>query len=228
MLKKFLVVLMSLSMIFLTGCGAGGDEKKAGDTQAKVETGDADKNKTSDESKAAKPGGKVLVVYYSRTGDNYEVGVIEKGNTRIVADMIKEKIPGADVFEIKPVKEYPADYRECTEVAKAEKEADARPEIAGKVQNFEQYDTIFLGYPNWWSDMPMLMYTFLESYDFNGKTIIPFCTSSSEYFIGKEEIQKYAKGSTVLDGLGIRGKRCQDDPGSVRKDVNEWLKKYGY
>ncbi len=229
MLKKFLVVLMSLSMIFLTGCGAGGDEKKAGDdTAAKVETGDADKGKTSDESKVAKPDGKALIVYYSRTGDNYEVGVIEKGNTRIVADMIKDKIPGADVFEIKPVKDYPADYRECTEVAKAEKESDARPEIAGKVENFEQYDTIFIGYPNWWSDMPMLMYTFLESYDFNGKTIVPFCTSSSDYFIGKEELQKYAKGSTVLDGLGVRGKRCQENPEDVRKEVNAWLEKSGF
>ncbi|MBO6203583.1 MAG: flavodoxin, partial [Selenomonas sp.] len=89
-------------------------------------------------------GKKILVAFFSRKGDNYEVGYIEKGNTHILADMIAEEIPGADVFEIKTVKEYAADYRACTEEAKAEKEQDARPQLATKIPNFQDYDIVFL------------------------------------------------------------------------------------
>lgn len=219
-MKKFLILFLSVfMMIFLTACGDV-QESQPAPTEKNSPT-----EKVSEDNKSH---GKILIAYFSRTGDNYEVGVIDKGNTRIVADMIAESLGNADMFEIKPAKDYPADYRECTEVAKAEKESDARPEIVGKVENFEQYDTIFLGYPNWWSDMPMIIYTFIESYDFNGKTVIPFCTSSSESFIGKREIETYAKGSIVRDGLGVRGKRCQDNPDSVRQDVNKWLKSLGF
>lgn len=207
-------------MIFATACGnfAHKVEQENNSAQAVTRANDTSKS-TLDK--------KILVVYFSRVGENYEVGNISNGNTQIVAEMIAEKVK-ADTFEIKPVKAYPEDYKECTEVAEAEKKADDRPAIVGDVENFDDYDVIFFGYPNWWSDMPMIMYTFMESHDFNGKTVIPFCTSSSEYFIGKEEIQQYAKGSTVLDGLGIRGKRCQDNPESVRQDVNKWLTGLGY
>ena len=228
-MKKILILALSIFMILITGCGDV-QESKTSPPEKKSSTAEnssAEKNSNEKISAENKSHGKILIAYFSRAGDNYEVGIIEKGNTRIVADMIAEKVD-ADVFEIKPVKNYPADYRECTEVAKAEKESDARPEIVGKVENFEQYDTIFLGYPNWWSDLPMIMYTFMESYNFSGKTIIPFCTSSSDYFIGKREIEAYAKGSTVRDGLGIRGKLCQDNPESVRQDVTHWLEDLGF
>lgn len=141
--------------------------------------------------------------------------------------MISEKV-GGDMFEIKPVKEYPVDYHECTEVAKAEKEKNLRPEYVGEVENFSDYDVIFLGYPNWWGDMPMIIYNFLEKNNFSGKKIIPFCTSASDNFIGKNEIEIYAKNSIVFDGLGVRGKRCQENPEIVRQDVNEWLKNSGF
>ena len=130
----------------------------------------------------------------------------------------------ADMFEIKTVKPYPADYRECTEVAKVELQENARPEIVGKVENFSDYDTIFLGYPIWWSELPMAVYTFLESYDFSGKKIIPFCTSAGNNLTGKENlIPQYAKGATIGQGIGIKGKRCQDEPDSVQKEVLQWL-----
>lgn len=216
-MKKIFTLLLSALMIFLlTACGDNSDKPAPPE----------EKNSSAEQPKnSPKPDGKkILVVYYSRAGDNYEVGVIEKGNTRIVADMIAEET-GADKFEIQPVNAYPEDYEECTRVAKEELQQNARPQIVGKVENWSDYDTIFLGYPNWWSDMPMLIYTFLESYDWTGKTVIPFCTSSSESFIGGEEISESAKGSTVREGLGIRGKRCQDDPESVRRDVKTWLSK---
>lgn len=222
-MKKILVLMLSILMMLTAGCG--GDEKNSSvDTEKKVDTPATEKNSSAEE----KSGGKILIAYFSRTGDNYEVGIIEKGNTHIVADMIAEKT-GADMFEIKPVKEYPADYRECTEVAKQELADNARPEYVGKVENLEQYDTIFLGYPIWWSNLPPVVYTFLENNDFNGKTIIPFCTSAGEYMTGKEtDIPQFAKGSTVREGIGIKGKTCQDDPENVRAKVNSWLTNLGF
>lgn len=222
-MKKILVLILSMLMMLTVGCGEN-EKNSSADTEKKFETPATEKNSSAEK----KSGGKILIAYFSRTGDNYEVGVIEKGNTHIVADMIAEKT-GADMFEIKPVKEYPADYRECTEVAKQELAEKARPEYVGKVENFSEYDTIFLGYPIWWSDLPPVVYTFLESNDFNGKTIIPFCTSGGEYMTGKEmDIPQFAKGSTVREGIGIKGKTCQDDPENVRAKVNSWLTNLGF
>ena len=216
-MKKFFVLLISLAAILLMGCG--------GETAEKTEP--ATNNVSA--MPAQKVGNsKILVAYFSRAGDNFEVGVIEKGNTKIVAEMIAEKT-GADMFEIQPLKAYPADYRECTEVAKQEQSENARPEIVALVGNLSDYDTIFLGYPIWWSDFPMVVYTFLENQDFSGKTIIPFCTSGGEYMTGHEgEIPSIARGSKVRKGIGIRGKDCQNKPDAVREKVNAWLAGLGY
>ena len=113
---------------------------------------------------------------------------------------------------------------------KNELEENARPELAAKVPNMQDYDVIFLGYPIWWSDMPMAVYTFMESYDFQGKTIIPFCTSAGDVLTGRESsiIPEHAKGAKVLDGLGIEGKRAQQNPESVKPEVQKWLAKLGF
>ena len=221
MKKIFSLAFAMALLIFFTACGSSAQNNES-KTSAQATTQTSVENKNIAESADAAK--KSLVVFFSRTGEEYRVGNITKGNTHIVADFIAENV-GAKTFEIKPVNPYPNNYNECTELAKREQQERARPAIANKIENFDDYDVIYLGYPNWWSDMPMIIYTFLESYNFSGKTIIPFCTSSSEYFIGKEEIQQYAKGATVLDGLGILGKRCQDDPESVKRDVDNWLKK---
>lgn len=220
-MKKFLILFLPIFLIFLAGCGETFDknsEKNPAENKT-VEQKNIPAEKNSDK--------KILVAYFSRTGENYEVGNISKGNTEIVAEMISEKV-GGKLFEIKPAKNYPEDYRECTDLAKEEKEQNSRPEYVGEVENFSDYDVIFLGYPIWWSDLPMIVYTFLEKNNFSGKKIIPFCTSASETFIGKDFIEDSAKGSTVLEGLGVRGKRCQENPESVRQDVNEWLKNSGF
>lgn len=213
-MKKFFALTLSILLIFIAGCG--NDKKNSAAENKTVESSSTELEKNS--------GKKILVAYFSRKGTNYEVGFVEKGNTHIVADMIAEKV-GADMFEIKTVKPYPEDYKECTEVAKQELATNARPEIVGKIENFDQYETIFLGYPVWWSDLPAPVYTFLESYDWKGKTIIPFCTAGGDYMTDKEnEIPQFAKDATVKEGIGIRGKICQEDPETVRTRVNAWLK----
>ena len=229
-MKKIVLMLTAILMLLtLTGCGGG--EKKA----EKKEVAPAAKQTEAVTKKAeaapapAAGGKKILVAYFSRTGEEYGVGVITKGNTAIVADAIAE-ITGGDKFEIKTVKPYPNDYRETTDIAKKEQQDNARPEIVGKPANLKDYDTVFLGYPIWWSDLPMAVYTFLENNDFNGKTIIPFCTSAGSYMTGKESrIADHAKGATVLNkGLGLPGRLSQDDPKTVKAEVEHWLKGIGY
>jgi flavodoxin len=119
---------------------------------------------------------KSLVVYFSRADENYNVGKVEVGNTELLAHEIAAKT-GADEFKIEPVKAYPENYMECVELATREKESGARPEYVGDVADFSQYDTVFLGYPIWWGDLPMVVYSFIEKHDFGGKTVIPFATS---------------------------------------------------
>ena len=226
-MKKILVCILSLTMmLFLTACGS-----TEGTSSAAQKTATAEKNTPSSakidsvaQNADAKTSKKILVAYFSRAGENYNVGYIEKGNTHIMADMIAEAV-GADTFEIKTVKPYPEDYKECTEAAKQELAEDARPALAGKVENWQDYDTVFLGYPIWWSYPPMAVYTFLESYDWNGKTVIPFCTSAGDVLTGKEsDLPQYGKGMAIRDGLGLEGKRVQENPDSAKAEVMKWLK----
>ena len=121
---------------------------------------------------------KSLVAYYSRPGSNYVAGSIVNlavGNTEVAAKMIS-KLTGSDLFRIETVKKYPEDYHETTKVAKEEMRLDARPELTDRLDNMGEYGTIYLGYPSWLATMPMAVFTFLEAYDFSGKTIVPFCT----------------------------------------------------
>lgn len=228
-MKKLFIAVLSLAVVILfTACGITTGNSSSSSSQ-KVVT--ATQASPAGSVPAAAPekvqGKKILVAYFSRTGDNFAVGNISKGNTHIVADMIAEAT-GADIFEIKTVKPYPETYRECTEVAKKELADNVRPELATKVENMKDYDVIFLGYPIWWSDMPMAIYSFMEGYDFKGKAIIPFCTSAGDVLTGKESsIPTYAKGAKVLQGLGIEGKRAQENPDSVRPQVQQWLAKLG-
>lgn len=168
--------------------------------------------------------GNTLVAYFSRTGENYSVGNIEKGNTHIIADMIAEK-ENADTFEITTVNKYPETYDECTEVAKKEKDENARHELVGTVENMEQYDTIFIGYPIWWGDMPMAVYTFLEAYDFSGKTIIPFCTHEGSGISGiPSSIQNICPDAKVItDGFEIKGRVAQNSQDEAKSEVENWL-----
>ena len=216
MKKIFLLLLVIFAM---SGCGGSYQDKTSAEPEKKsVE-------KTPAPISADK---KILVVYFSRTGEEYNVGNITKGNTAIVAEFIAQKT-GADLFEIKSATPYPNEYEACTELAKKELEENVRPALEKNIDNLTQYDTIFLGYPIWWGALPRVMMTFLESNDFSGKTIIPFCTHGGSGLAGTErEIKNACPNSKVLDGLAISGRTAQNDLATAQKDVDAWLKGLGY
>lgn len=152
---------------------------------------------------------KVLVAYFSRSG-----------NTRAVANHIKS-LTGGDLFEIQVAKPYPEEYHACTEVAKKEKEDNARPALKTKVEDMSSYDVVFVGYPNWWGTTPMPILTFLESYDLSGKTVIPFCThgGGGEQNCFKDFVKHTGKADNK-EGFLISGGQAS----SSRPQVERWLK----
>ena len=176
---------------------------------------------------AEEVGSNMLVVYFSLAGEQYGVGVIEEGNTSIIAHMIAE-YTGADLFEIQPVQPYPTSHRELLDVSRQEMSENARPEIAETVQNWEQYDTVFIGYPNWWSDMPMIVYNFLESYDFSDKTIVPFCTHGGSGLSNTERTIASLTGANLLPGFAIHGTTAKNEREEAKNRVNKWLVDNGF
>lgn len=173
-------------------------------------------------------GKRILVAYFSRTGENYVVGVIEKGNTAVIADMIAEQTGGTE-FEVATVQAYPDVYAECTEIARQEQTENARPQLKGTLPAAGDYDTIFIGFPIWWGDMPMAVYTFLESYDWSGKTVIPFCTHAGSGLSGTEDrIRQACRGAEVKNGLAIAGTMAQNSRTEAQGLVTEWLEGLGY
>lgn len=167
---------------------------------------------------------KKLIVYYSRRGENYVGGVVknlQQGNTECVARKIAE-LTDADCFHIETVKTYPTNYTEMTEVAMQELQSKERPSLTGKIQNMAEYDTIILGYPNWWGTMPMCVFSFLEAYDLTGKKILPFCThEGSGLGHSVDDIRRTCPDAEVEDGLAIRGSVAASSDRLIR----EWLKK---
>ena len=170
---------------------------------------------------------KVLVVYFSRTGENYNVGNVEVGNTAMMASYIKDYL-NADSVEIVPVEKYPDNYDECTKVASDEKDNNARPEIQNKIDNFDSYDTVFIGYPIWWGDLPMIMYTLMEKYDFNGKNVIPFNTHEGSGDAGTYSTidSKLPNAKVNTKGLALDGKTARSEDG--KQKTIDWLKELGY
>ncbi|MCH5185924.1 MAG: NAD(P)H-dependent oxidoreductase [Oscillospiraceae bacterium] len=183
----------------------------------------------TDEPDAGETG--TIVVYFSRAGEQYGVGVIDKGNTAVIADMIIEAT-GADEFEILPkdADRYPTtSYDALKDVAAEEKDSNARPEIASEIEDFDSYDTVFIGYPIWWGDMPMIVYNFLESYDFDGKTVIPFCTHGGSGLAGTERtISGIIGDANMKKGLAVAGTTAQNNRDNAKSAVDEWLADIGY
>lgn len=169
----------------------------------------------------------VLVTCFSHAGENYSVGVVEEGNTAKLAKVIAEQT-GAELFEIVPVADYPQSYDECLEVATAEQREGARPEYVGDVENWEQYDTVFIGYPIWWGEIPNIVYTFMESHDFAGKTVVPFNThEGSGQSHSQRDIESALPDAAVLQGLAVRGATAQNDADATAKAVSDWLNGLG-
>ena len=164
-----------------------------------------------------------LVIYFSRSGENYFGGQlknIEKGNTEVIAEYIQE-LAGADLFKVEPAVEYPADYMQCIDVAKKEQQDGARPEIKETLDDISSYDTIYIGFPNWWGTLPMAMFTQLEQLDFSGKTVKPFVTHEGSGFgSSARDIKKLCAGADIKKGLSIPGANV----GSAKDLVSAWIK----
>lgn len=155
---------------------------------------------------------KNLIVYFSHRKENYVAGIIKElkvGNTEVIAMKIHESIE-ADLFEIIPLHEYPCRYHECTSLAKKELQENKRPKISNIVPHIEQYENIYLGYPNWWGTMPMCVWTFLETYDLSNKKIYPFCTHEGSGLASSiRDIQALCPTSIVQKGLEIYGSQVE-------------------
>lgn len=169
---------------------------------------------------------KCIIAYFSRAGNNYVGGKIvnlQVGNTKIAAETIQEII-GGDLFRIDTVTPYPKDYSATTNIAKKELNENARPKLTNHVTNMDSYNTVFLGYPNWWGTVPMAVFTFLEEYDFSGKTIIPFCThEGSGMGHSESDIHRNCLDAKILNGISIYGSKVS----SSKKDIEKWLDKLG-
>lgn len=181
---------------------------------------------SEDEGAGSSAESSILVAYFSLADEQYEVGVIEKGNTQIIAEMIAEQT-GADTFSIERATAYPTTYNGLLEISREEESNP--PEIAGTVENMDDYEIIFIGYPIWWGDLPTIVKVFLESYDFSGKTVIPFCTHAGSGLSGtKKTVEDLCGGADVEDGLAVRGSTAQNERDSAESAVTDWLRDLGY
>ena len=169
---------------------------------------------------------KTLIAFFSRADENYFGGAmryVKVGNTEIVAGIIKELIP-ADTFKIEMKNPYSPVYMTCIEEAKKDLRAKARPELVSMPASIDEYDTVILAYPNYWGTMPMAVYTFLENFDFTGKTILPLCTNEGSGMGSSErEIRKTCPGADVKRGLPVTGSTAANSKSSVER----WLKANG-
>ena len=158
----------------------------------------------------------------NKEGENTEEAAVEETGT---GEAEEAETVGADLFRIETVQQYPLEHEALVDQAAQEQDADARPELATHIENLEQYDTIFLGYPNWWGDMPQALYTFLEEYDFSGKTIIPFCPHGGSGFSRTEStIAELQPDATVSEeGLAI----SRNNVAGSAEQVADWANSLG-
>ena len=198
----------------------------------------ASETPSSAQAVAEEPGANLLVAYFSYAEnadlpdgvDASTTASIQSwngettGNTGVVAAMIAAAT-GADTFSIQTVEKYPDSYNATLDQGQEERNANARPQLATHVENLESYDVIFLGFPNWWADMPMAVYSFLEEADLSGKTIVPFVTSGGSGFSGAiRTIESLESGATIQEGLSISGSSAAD----AQNQIHEWLRGLGY
>ncbi|MDE7306961.1 MAG: NAD(P)H-dependent oxidoreductase [Clostridia bacterium] len=164
-----------------------------------------------------------LIAYYSRKGENYWQGSIknlEKGNTEVAAEFIQKAV-GGDLFEIKTVKQYAADYYACIDEAQKELRDNARPELISFPESIEKYDAVFLCFPNWWGTMPMAVFTFLERFDWTGKKIIPICTNEGSGMGSSiKDIQKLCGGAKIDAGKSFTGSKVSNS----ESQITAWAK----
>lgn len=222
-LLMLLCAICLLAALALTACStapaAGTSTPTALPTEAPSQMTATEPAKSGD--------GKTLVVYFSvpdnRENSYVEIGGERLGNTQYMAYVIQANT-GADIFRIQPRTPYPTDHNELLNVAQQEIRTNARPEIDGAIENFASYDTVFVGYPNWNADLPYILYTFFEAYDFSGKTIVPFNTHGGSGFSGtRETIAQLEPNATLLEGKSISRNRIE----GAEAEIIEWLERIG-
>jgi flavodoxin len=177
----------------------------------------------SEDSEADTAENNILIAYFSSQGnistDEEASGNVGLGKTKTIAEMIQAQV-GGDLFFIEVVDKYPANYNETIDVAMQELRGNDRPELASHVENFGDYDVIFVGYPIWWGTLPQAKLTFLEEYDFSGKTVVPFCTYQDSG-IGQsvQDLESAIPGAIVLESFSVR----QADVDNAEEDIKQWI-----
>ncbi len=209
---KRLLPFMLTSLLLLTVAGCGAAEEPVPSSSAPESSSTVS---VSDGAETAEEPDGILIAYFSVPEDVDTEGVDAVagasvvvregevlGNTEYMAGIIQQTV-GGDLFRIETVEDYPLDHDALVDFAAEEQDAGARPELAGEIEDLGQYDTIFLGYPNWWGDMPMALYTFLESYDLSGKTVIPFCPHGGSRFSRTVETIAELQPDAAVSGKGL-------------------------
>ena len=235
-MKKKLVLLMILLLTVSAGSGCASlNIGSTSDSSQEAREAEENSENTADTEETVNQvsDNNILIAYFTMPEDVDPEGVDAiagasivvsdeevMGNVEYMASIIQETV-GGDLFQIETVQQYPLDHDPLVDQAAEEQDADARPELATHIDNPEQYDTIFLGYPNWWGDMPQALYTFLEEYDFSGKTIIPFCPHGGSGFSRTEStIADLQPEATVSeDGLAI----SRNDVADSRDQIAQWV-----
>lgn len=229
--QKLIATILASSLMVVSLVGCGNQESSSSANAQTVQT-------SSNQSSEIKANGKVLVVYFTyaenaNLPDNVDASTrasVQKvdgkitGNTALVASQIQKDL-NADIFSIQTVNKYPATYDETVNVGKQEQAEKARPQLATKIDNIADYDTIFIGYPNWWGDMPMALYSFFEQYDLSGKKIIPFSTSGGSGLSNTvDEIKQLEPNATVEGATTFSAQSTSD----AKDEVSSWLKDINY
>ena len=239
MLKRRFLIMLAVVMIIsiFTGCGSASvknNQTTKNDSAEKSSDIDSSSNAVTEAVQNNTDNENILIAYFSVPENvdtdgidaNSGASIVVKnkdvlGNMQYMAMIIQDAI-GGELFRIETTEEYPLEHETLVNQAKEEQNEEVRPELATHIENVEQYDIIFLGYPNWWGDMPQPLYTFLEEYDFSGKTIIPFNSHGGSGFSNTiEEIKKLQPNATVRDvGLSI----SRNDVADSAQEITDWAK----
>lgn len=232
-LRKFFPILLCGLCVALSLTSCGGQRTPGGGQGAAPDVPPS--NTGTEALSAPSDGGNVLIAYFT-ADENRAVDAVtsaslttvdgvDKGRVRAVADMIT-KVTGGDLFSIQTSVEYPEDGSELIDYASEEQAHNARPELTAQIENLEDYDTVFIGYPTWWYDMPQVLYSFFDTYDFSGKTIIPFNVHNGSRFSGTiDTIQELEPEAMVIeDSFTVSEKTVAD----AARDVASWLEGLGY
>lgn len=227
-MKKLVSIFLILTMLLSFAACSRANEESSSSTQqsgnqSSTPTEESDSqslssapveesNNSNAPSTLTETGSQALVVYFSWSG-----------NTENVAKSIQTQT-GADIFEIVPATPYSDDYDTVVDLAQEEQRNNARPNISGSIENIGQYEVIYVGFPNWWGDMPMILYTFFDTYDLSGKTVALFCTSGGSGLSGTvNKVKSLEPNATVTEGLHI-GSGSASNPDRA---VSEWLDDIG-